>query len=113
MLRKNVPHLIEKRTKNLVEARKGENRYIVVDEYTTKDDVVNAFRLIASAQTMRPKEGRKRRNQLVAVQYAILRDEFGWTYKQIAQKYERLTDETFLRRVKEYADLGREILKSS
>lgn len=84
--------------------------YLRPDEYTTKDDVVHAFQLLARSQESRPKTGRGQRDRLIAVQYAVLHDEYGWTFRQIAERYEGRTDEQFLERLEDHAAVGREIL---
>jgi hypothetical protein len=87
--------------------------YIRVDEYTTKDDVVHAFQLLARSQERRPKTGAPTRDPLIAVQYAVLHDEYGWTFREIAERYEGRADEQFLERLEDHAEVGREIVKSS
>jgi hypothetical protein len=87
--------------------------YIRPDQYTTKDDVVHAFQLLARSQEKRPKTGRGQRDRLIAVQYAILHYEYGWTFRQIAERYEGRTDEQFLERLEDHAAVGREILVRS
>lgn len=86
------------------------SQYIEVDDDTTKEDVTKAFKFITQSREPR-KGGRPGRSRLIAVQYAILKDEYGWTYRQIADTFERQTDDTFLRRLKDHVKFGREILK--
>jgi hypothetical protein len=86
-------------------------QYIEVNDYTKRDDVVHAHQFIS--QFRQPLTGGTHgRSRLVAVQYAILQDEYGWTREQIAEQYEGQTDDTFLRRLGEYVKVGRKILKN-
>jgi hypothetical protein len=105
--------LEERLWEKLQQIESDRRSYIVVDEYTTKDDVVHAFQLLARSQERRPKTGRGQRDRLIAVQYAVLHDEYGWTFRQIAERYEGRTDEQFLERLEDHADAGREIVKRS
>jgi len=61
--------------------------YIEVNENTTWEDVKAAFKMIDDAREERPKTGRPKRDRLRCVQCAILHDQNGWTYEQIAQRY--------------------------
>jgi hypothetical protein len=47
---------------------------------------------------------------LLAVQYAILKDEYDLTFKQIAEQFEGQTDDKILGRLKDHVKFGREIL---
>jgi hypothetical protein len=64
--------------------------YIVVDEFTTQEDVKWAFSKIHNSNGQRAKSpgtGRPARDPLVAVECAILHDRYGWTYAQLAERY--------------------------
>ena len=88
------------------------SQYIEVGDDTSRDDVVSAFRYITQFRE-RPQGGPPGRSLLVAVQFAILQDEFGWTREQIAERYEEgRTDKTFLRRLGAHVKAGREIIKN-
>jgi len=87
-------------------------QYIEVNDYTTKDDVVRAHKFITQFRESLT-GGSHGRSRLVAVQYAILQDEYGWTRKQIAEQYEEgQTDKTFLRRLGDHVKYGRKILEN-
>ena len=71
--------------------------YIEVNEYTTLDDVKNAYRMIRAGQKERPKK-RRERDQLTAVQCAVLYDRHNpvdpkdkrqrrWTYQKLAEHF--------------------------
>jgi hypothetical protein len=105
--------LEERLREQLQESENDRRPYILVDEYTTKDDVVYAFQLLARSQEKRPKTGRGRRDRLIAVQYAVLHDEYGWTIPEIAQRYEGRIDEQVLERMEDHIAEGREILEKS
>jgi hypothetical protein len=83
--------------------------YIDVDEYTTEKDVVNAFRLIRATQPTKVVSGRRTRDRLMCVQCALLHDNFGWTYKRLAELH-RWADAA---RASKYVSDGRAILKES
>jgi hypothetical protein len=105
------PALSKNLKARLHQANDEASQYIEVNDYTTKDDVVHAHKFIT--QFRQPLTGGTQgRSRLVAVQYAILQDEYGWTREQIAEQYEGQTDATFLRRLGDYVKAGRKILKN-
>jgi hypothetical protein len=106
----NRPELSRNLDARLQMANEEASEYIKVDDDTTRDDILGAARFITQSPEPR-KGGRPPRSRLVAVQYAILVDEYGWTYRQIAEKFEGPTDDTFLRRVEAHVNIGREILE--
>lgn len=61
--------------------------YIKVDEHTTKEDVLNAFRVIKHHHQERPKAKRPSRDPLVCVECAVLHDRHGYSYERLAQRY--------------------------
>jgi hypothetical protein len=92
--------------------------YIDVREWTTENDVRNAFRLIRQTQPTAQKGGTPKRDPLVAVQCAILYDrhnqresedsrQWRWTHKKLAEQFGLKSKEA----AKRYVELGREILK--
>jgi hypothetical protein len=101
-----------------VRGEDGVFRYeIRVDEYTTEADVRQAFRKIAAIRKKPSKGGAPGRDQLVAVQCAILYDEDNpsdladgrrkrWTHDKLANRYGLRSG----RAAKEYIQLGRLIL---
>ena len=111
VLRHN-PALSKNLEARLDQANDEASQYIEVNDYTTKEDVVHAHRFIT--QFRQPLTGGTHgRSRLVAVQYAILHDEYGWKPKQIAERYEEgRTDKNFVRRLGEYVKDGRKILKN-
>jgi hypothetical protein len=80
---------------------------IDVDEFTTEEDVRRAFRLIRATQPTRVTSGRGSRDRLTCVQCALLHDDFGWTYQQLAELH-GWTDST---RASKYVSDGRAILE--
>jgi hypothetical protein len=79
--------------------RNGFRHYIKVDEHTTEQDVLRAFRMLAANNKTRPAQGHPGRDPLVCVQCAILYDEHNerdpedrrrwkWTYEKLAEKFE-------------------------
>jgi hypothetical protein len=89
--------------------------YIEVDEYTTREDVENAFQMIRAVQPS--KRSKLPRDQLTAVRCAILYDwhnqrepedrrERRWAYEKLAKRL-HLSDP---RAAKDHVALGREIL---
>jgi hypothetical protein len=87
------------------------SQYIEVGDYTTQDDAIYAFQFITQSRE-HPQGGSYGRSRLVAVQYAILQDEYGWTREQIAEQYEGQTDKPFLRRLGDYVKDGRKIIRN-
>ncbi len=69
------------------ESQAERRRYIEVDEYTTEEDVRKAFRMLTEAHTERPSAQRPRRDRLTCLECALLHDERGWTYLQLAKRY--------------------------
>ena len=81
--------------------------YIYADEQTTEDDVREAFRALRVLFPEPNVEVRKPpRDQLLAVQCAILADNHRWTQKQIAQHFGWKSKD----RVKDHVKLGRKML---
>jgi hypothetical protein len=107
----NKPELSNNLDARLRRANDEASQYIEMDDFTTQDEVVNAFRFITQFRE-HPQGGPSGRSQLVSVQYAILQDEYEWTREQIAEKYEGRTDKTFLRRLGYYVKDGRKIIKN-
>lgn len=61
---------------------------ITVDEYTTQEDVANAFRLIRESNpAANDNDGRPSRHPLQAVQCAIWSDRFHWSHERIANRF--------------------------
>jgi hypothetical protein len=89
--------------------------YITVDEHTTTDDVKNAARMIAATLPERPREGRKARDPLIAIQCAILFDREEplpnsrrkWSYKRLAEDYELKSVQS----AKDHVKVGRRFLQ--
>ena len=106
-VRQSCPEISEEYREN-----RRQNRakpYIEVNDWTTRNDIVNGLRLIRQARPPRPVEGAPLRDHLVAVQCALHCDRRGWSHEQIAELY-NWTDP---RRVGEYVKLGREILAAT
>ena len=108
----NKPDLSKNLDARLQLANDKASEYIQVDDEMTTDDILGAARFITQSSELR-KGGRPTRSRLVAVQYAILKDEYGWSSKQIAERFEVRTDDTFLRRLDAHVKFGRDILKES
>jgi hypothetical protein len=92
--------------------------YIDVREWTTENDVRNAFRLIRQTQPVTAKVGRLKIDPLVAVQCAILYDQHNQRKSEDSRQwkwiYEKLAEQFGLnskRAVKQRVELGREILE--
>ena len=89
--------------------------YIDVDVDTRETDVRRAFSVISAGREKQP--NLKVRDSLDAVQCAVLSDQYGWTHKQIAERFQwRLTPDEIgtprrSDRVADHIALGREILK--
>jgi len=81
--------------------------YIQVNEYTTWDDVKEAFKAVSYARPSLPKRGRDKRDRLQCLECAILNDRHGWSYAQLAERYGWL-DHTL---ASKYIKDGRGILK--
>jgi hypothetical protein len=80
--------------------------FIEVKPWHTEDDIRNAFRMIRSAQKESPRRGRPKRDQLTAVQCAILADRYDENENQIGERY-GWTDYS---RIARYIREGRQIL---
>ena len=88
-------------------ARTPTRPYIYVDEYTTEDDVREAFRTLrVLSQEPYVEVGKPPRDPLLAVQCAILADNHRWAQKQIAQHLGWKSKD----RVKDHVKLGRKTL---
>jgi hypothetical protein len=61
-----------------------ERPYIDVQPHHTQRDIESAFRMISAEHEMRPSIGRRKRDELTAVQCAILHDHHNQTYEQVA-----------------------------
>ncbi len=68
-------------------AKQRPRPYIDVDVHTTDADVRNAFKLMAAALPRRPRPIRPKRDRLIALQCAILYQEFGWSQKRLAEHF--------------------------
>jgi hypothetical protein len=107
------PALSKNLEARLRQANDDASQYIGVNDFTTRDDVAGSFRFITQSRE-HPQGGSPGRSRLLAIQYAILQDEYGWTRKEIAEQYEGgQTDKNFLRRLGEYVKDGRKILKNN
>jgi hypothetical protein len=93
--------------------------YINIDEHTTERDAVRAYRTIASSLPRPPSGTKPQRNQLIAVQCAILHDRHNktdasdkrrhlWTYKRLAEEYSLASAQA----AKDHVKLGRKLLKN-
>jgi hypothetical protein len=91
-------------------ANEEASEYIKVDDDMTRDDILGAAQFITQSSGPH-KGGRPPRNRLVAVQHAILKDEYGWSYKQIAEQFGQPTDDTSLRRLEAHVKFGRQIVE--
>lgn len=102
----------------LVETTPSSGLYIEIKEWTTWNDVENAFRLIRQRSPDPQEGGAPGRDPLVALQCALLYDRHNstdpedgrvkkWTYKLLAQNF-RLKGP---RAAKEHVELGRKIFK--
>ncbi len=81
--------------------------YVELDEGATIEERRKTIEAIAGYQKGRPSVGRRRRDRITAVTVAILKDEHGWTQKEIADLY-GWKDETL---VSKYAKDGRDYLR--
>ena len=105
----NKPSLSKNLDVRLQLANDEASDYVRVDEDMTRDDILNAAQFITQPSEPR-KGGAPPRRRLTAVQYAILKDEYGLTFRQIAEQYEGQTDGKFLRQLEAHVKFGREIL---
>lgn len=116
-LEKEDPELRE-RYRRKVERDEG-CYFIEVDEHTSPEDVANAFRMIRAVQK-RNLGGRPGRDELVALQCAVLHDRYNqpdptdrrrrkWTHKRLAEKFGLKS----ARAAEEYVATGREILEEN
>jgi hypothetical protein len=110
---KGSPHPFEEFDRKLEEISRDKRRYIRVDEHTTKDDVLRAFRVLKASQATRPGPGAPKHSRFLCVQYAVLHDKYGWKTRQIAERFEGKTDSRSLRRFNDHIKLGRELLENS
>jgi hypothetical protein len=99
----------------------SETYYIVVDEYTSEEDLESTRRMIRAAQE-RNSGGRPARDPLVALQCALLHDKYNgldpadrritrWSYKQLAKEFREFGVRNE-RSAEEYVKLGRQLLKN-
>ena len=103
---------VEKRAKRLQQIWDESQQYIFVDEHTTKEDVHNAFRIIAASQSTRPSANAPELDRVVCVDAALLHDEYGLTFKDLAERYGWQTGNS-VRRVKNCVVRGRKILEEA
>lgn len=82
--------------------------FIEVKPYHTEQDVRNAFLMVTAAHAERPKQGRPKRDTLVAAECATLKER-GWSNRQLADRY-GWQDENIATK---YAATGRGILKET
>ena len=81
--------------------------YIYLDEHTTEDEIREAFRAFRVLSQEGTLEARKPpRDQLVAVQCAVLADNHRWTQNQIAHHFGWKSKD----RVRDHVKLGRKVL---
>lgn len=91
--------------------------FIDVRPYTTQEDVESAYKVLRDRQGAGPGVGRDEREELIAVQCAILHDRFNlpdptdgrrriWSFGRLAQKFELRSP----RAAKAYVERGRELL---
>ena len=91
--------------------------FIDVQHYHTREDVESAFLVLSARHQARPTTGRKKRDELTAVQCAILHDHHNepdgadrrrrpWTFEQLAEKFALDS----WRAAKAHVQLGRELL---
>jgi hypothetical protein len=84
-VRKQNPEIFDRLGERL---RANESRpYIDVTSYHTQKDIESAFRILSARHEERPVPGPKKRDELTAVQCAILHDRHGWKYERIAEEY--------------------------
>lgn len=85
-IHEQFPEIRQTKRQKMDELKRG--HFIEVDEYTTEEDVRKAFRALAGAHTTRPAAARPKREKLLCVEAAVLHDWHGWTYEQLAERYE-------------------------
>ena len=94
-------------------------RYIEIGEYTTRDDVTEAYKAFVSGREGRSEEGAPQRDPLVAIQCAILYDRHNsvdqmdrrrrrWTYQRLAARFGLRSP----RAAKDYVADGRKYLEN-
>jgi hypothetical protein len=117
-IRKERPELFERLMQGIYD---NESRpYIDVKPYHRQQDIESAFKVLSTRHETRPTTGRPKRDELTAVQCAILYDRHNlrepadkrrrtWTYERLAREH----DLESRRAAKEYVELGRELLKQS
>ena len=95
------------------------HRYITVEEHTTEEDIRRAFRMLAATHESRPPANRPPRDELLAVQCAILYDRHNhtdssdrrrrkWTHERLSKQFGLKSS----RAAKEYVAAGREMLRN-
>jgi hypothetical protein len=116
-IREERPEIFERMRKGLYDNES--HPYIDVKPYHTQEELESAIQLLVARHVARPPEGRPRRDELTAVQCAILHDRYNrrkpdnrreWTWH-----LEKLAEEFGLgSRVaaRDYVKLGRELLKN-
>lgn len=85
-IHKQFPEIKQTKRQKMDELKRG--HFIEVDEYTTEEDVRKAFRVLAGAHRTRPQAARPKRDKLLCVEATVLHDQQGWTYEQLAERYE-------------------------
>jgi hypothetical protein len=99
----------------------SETYYILVDEYTTEEDLESARRIIRATQNQ-DSGGRPARDPLVALQCALLHDKYNeteptdkrfwrWTYPRLAEEFKQFGVRN-ARSAEEHTKLGRQLLKN-
>jgi hypothetical protein len=61
--------------------------YIEIDEHTTKKDVERTFNAIRATQASGPPARKRPRDPVIAVDCAILHDDYGWKYEELAERH--------------------------
>lgn len=114
-IRNENPELFERWRQR---GRDNESRpFIDVQPFHTNEDIESALQVLRARQEIRPTTGRKRRDELTAVQCAILHDRYNlpdrtdrrrrpWTFAQLAEKFALES----ARAAKAHVELGRELL---
>lgn len=103
-----------------LESSNSPKLYIKVEEWTTENDVRNAFRLICQTQPARRKRSKPTVDPLLAVQCAILHDRHNgplaadgrrrkWAYERLKEVFDLKSS----RAAKAHVETGRRILKNS
>jgi hypothetical protein len=122
---KTSPALL-KQHQDLHEQKAPARPYIAVDEETTEGDVRGAFRLISSTFPERSEKGAPQRDELVALQCALLYDRHNakdpedrrrlrWSYERLAEEFGLGSGETQKAKKQvaaDYVALGRKLLEA-